>query len=453
VTLWGGRFGEEPGEAIRRFAASPADRRLLEFDVAGSLAHVAALVEAGILGEDDASLLTGGLEQILGEARSGSFRWEEGDEDVHSAVERRLTEIAGPAAGRLHTGRSRNDQVALDLRLYLAAAARERIAGLERLAGVLAGRAEEAGDAVVASYTHLQQAQAVPFAHHLLAHAWALLRDADRFSDALSRIEVSPLGAGAGGGSRFPLRPDVAAARLGLPAVFENSLDAVGSRDAAAEYLWCCTQALVDLSRLGEEITLWCSAEFGWMTPADRHATGSSALPHKKNPDAAELARGKAGSAIGHLAGLLAVVKGLPLAYDRDLQQDKEHLFTADDDLAGALEALAEMLEGADLHPPPPGPWTAALDLAEALAGRGVPFREAHEAVGRLVRRAEEDGRDPGSLDDPYLASVDPRFAPGDAGLLDPAASVASRRSPGGGSFESVRRQIETIRERLGRGR
>jgi len=299
-------------------------------------------------------------------------------------------------------------------------------------------------------YTHLQQAQAIPLAHHLLAHAWALARDADRFTDALARIEVSPLGAGAGGGSRLPLRPDVSAKHLGLPAVFENSLDAVGSRDAVAEYVWCCTQTMSDLSRLGDEIILWVTAEFGWATLADRHATGSSALPHKKNPDIAELVRGKAGSAIGHLAGLLAVIKGLPLAYDRDLQQDKEHLFAVDDDLAGALGAMTEMISEMAFHPPGPGPWVAALDVAEAMVERGIPFREAHRIVGRLVAWATEEGLDPAALTDPDLQGVDPGFRDGDAALLDPAASVAARRSPGGGSFQSVVEQIEQIRQRLG---
>ncbi|MCB2224281.1 MAG: argininosuccinate lyase [Actinobacteria bacterium] len=450
MTLWGGRFGEEPTEAAWDFTVSRADRRLLEVDVIGSLAHVAALGEAGILEPGVVAEIEAGLDQVLAEARSGSFPWQDGDEDVHSAVERRLGEIVGRAAGALHTGRSRNDQVALDLRLYLTGAAERRAAGIRALARVLVDRAEGAGEVVVPFYTHLQQAQAVPLAHHLLAHAWALVRDAARFEDALARIAVSPLGAGAGGGSRLPLRPDAAAGRLGLPGVFDNSLDAVGSRDAAAEYLWCCTQTMADLSRLAEEVTLWATAEFGWVTLADRHATGSSALPHKKNPDVAELVRGKAGSAIGHLAGLLAVVKGLPLAYDRDLQQDKEHLFAVDDDLAGALAAMAETMAALEFHPPAPGPWTAALDLAEVLVGRGVPFREAHRAVGAVVAWAAAEGRDPAGITDGDLQAVDERFADGDAAVLDPAASVAARRSPGGGSFASVEQQIEDLRRLLG---
>jgi argininosuccinate lyase len=314
MTLWGGRFGEGPDEALWAFTVSPADRRLLTDDLEGSLAHVAGLVHAGIVGEDDGRALRDGLEQIQAEVFAGDFSFEEGDEDVHSAVERRLFEITGDVAGKLHTGRSRNDQIAVDLRLHLRAAASSRIRQITGLARALALRAEEVGETVVASYTHLQQAQAVPFAHHLLAHAWALVRDAERFRDALGRIDVSPLGAGAGGGSRLPLDPAFVAERLGMSGVFENSIDAVSSRDVETEYLFCCAQTMIHLSRLAEELVLWSTSEFGWASYADRHTTGSSALPHKKNPDAAELVRGKAASAIGHLTGLLAVQKGLPLS-------------------------------------------------------------------------------------------------------------------------------------------
>jgi argininosuccinate lyase len=301
----------------------------------------------------------------------------------------------------------------------------------------------------VPSYTHLQRAQAVPLGHHLLAHGWALVRDAERFLAALERIEISPLGAGAGGGSRLPLDPAYAAERLGLRGVFENSLDAVAARDVVSEYLFCATQTLVDLSRLSEELVLWGSAEFGWAAYADRHTTGSSALPHKKNPDAAELARAKAGSAIGDLAGILAVQKGLPLAYNRDLQQDKEHLFRVDDDLRLALEALRGMIADAIFDPPPPDPLVAVLDLAEVLVERGVPFREAHDAVGRLVAEAAGRGVGPADLTPAELAGFHEVLRPEDAGLLDPAESVRARSSPGGGSFASVDRQLQQMSERM----
>jgi len=325
---------------------------------------------------------------------AGEFEFSETDEDVHTAVERRLGEIIGPVAGKLHTGRSRNDQIALDLRLYLLGSADRIERGIIGLIDSLLAAADDAGEKVVASYTHLQQAQAVPFAHHLLAHAWALARDLDRFGDLRARLAVSPLGAGAGGGSRLPLDPAAAAAHLELPSVFSNSLDAVASRDQAAEYAWCCTQTFNDLSRLGEEIVLWSSVEFGWMTLADAHATGSSALPNKKNADPAELTRGKAGTAIGRLAGLLSVMKGLPLSYNRDLQEDKEVLFPLGDDLEGALVAMAAVIAGALFTPMPPSFDVTALDLAEVLVERGVPFREAHDAVGHLVAARHDAGLD-----------------------------------------------------------
>lgn len=446
MTLWGGRFAEGPDDAVWGFTVSTADRRLLGVDIRGSLAHLASLEAGGVLPAEEIALLREGLEAIAAEAAAGTFAWLDTYEDVHTAVEKRLGEVVGAVAGKLHTGRSRNDQIALDLRLYLDAAAVERISQIEGLVRTLADQAEAAGETVVAAYTHLQQAQAVPLAHHLLAHAWALLRDADRFGDALARIRVSPLGAGAGGGSRLALDPAAAAAYLGWETTFTNSMDAVGSRDLVAEYLFCCAQTFSDLSRLAEEMTLWATPEFGWVTYADRHTTGSSALPHKKNPDPAELARGKAASTIGHLTGMLAVLKGLPLTYDRDLQQDKEHLFPADDDLAGALAALTPMLAAARFHPPPPGPWVAALDLAEVLVERGVPFREAHSAVGALVAAVV----DPATVTDAVLAAHHTAFQQGDAALLDPTESVRGRRSAGGGSFESVQDQITALRARVG---
>jgi argininosuccinate lyase len=431
------------------YTASQTDRRMLAVDVAGSIAHVKALGAAGILPAGDVSALVFGLETICDEAEAGTFEFAPGDEDVHTAVERRLGEFTGEVAGRLHTGRSRNDQVALDLRLWMLGSIGRIQQGIRGMVATLVEQAEAAGETVVPSYTHLQQAQAVPFAHHLLAHCWALARDLQRFDDLIGRVAVSPLGAGAGGGSRLPLSPAVAAAELGLDAVFTNSLDAVASRDQAAEYAWCCTQTFVDLSRLAEEVVLWCGSEWGWMTPSDAHSTGSSAMPHKKNPDPAELTRGKAGSAIGRLTALLAVMKGLPLSYNRDLQEDKEHLFALTDDLEGALVAMAGMIGGAEFHPKPPSADVTALDLAEMLVERGVPFRQAHEAVGRLVAARHSQGETLAGVSFDELAAVSGSFEPGDEALVDPVESVRARRSPGGGSFESVAEQIELLRGML----
>jgi argininosuccinate lyase len=446
MTLWGGRFSEGPDDALWRFTVDTSDRRLLVDDVSGSLAHVAMLGEVGLLDDDDVGRLTTGLEGILEDAMAGRFEFLETDEDVHTAVERRLGDLIGPLAGKLHTGRSRNDQICLDLRLHLRKATDHRIDQLKTLVGVLVDRGDEAGDTVVASYTHLQQAQAIPFAHHLLAYAWMLLRDIDRFSDARERIDISPLGAGASGGSALPLDPSFTTERLGFATTFDNSLDAVASRDFVAEYTFCCAQAMVHLSRLSEELVLWSTEEFGWATYSDRYTTGSSALPHKKNPDIAELARGKAATVVGDVAGILALQKGLPLAYNRDLQEDKRAVFHADDTLAGALSALAGMVATARFTPPGPSSWVTALDLAEVLVARGVPFREAHEVVGSLVGRLQAEGLTFHDVDAGDLEAAHPQLVPEDLDLLDPKGSVEVRRTPGGGSFESVREQIERLR-------
>jgi argininosuccinate lyase len=449
VTLWGGRFDEPPDDVLWRFTADPIDRRLLLDDVEGSLAHVAMLRAAGLVSDDEAAALIGGLQEIREEAVHGTFEFDDADEDVHTAVERRLGGLIGSAAGKLHTGRSRNDQVCLDLRLYLRRMGSARIAQLRALIATLADLAEASGDTVVASYTHHQQAQAVPFGHHLLAYAWMLVRDIGRFRDAMARIEVSPLGAGASGGSALPLRPDMVAAALGLRATFENSMDAVASRDFVAEYVFVAAQAMVHCSRLAEELILWATTEFGWATYTDRHTTGSSALPQKKNPDMAELVRGRAAAAIGDVTTILTLQKALPLTYNRDLQEDKRVVFHADDVLAGALEALTALLRGARFHPAPPVGFVTALDLAEALVRRGVPFRDAHGAVGRVVAAAVAAGRSLESFTGAELGAIDEAFDESDASLLDPVVSVRQRATPGGGSFDSVAVQLDLLRERL----
>ena len=447
MTLWGGRFGEAPDDLLWRYTVTPEDRRLLAWDVRGSIAHIGMLAATGILDETDADSLLEGLHQIAADAADGTFTFLDSDEDVHSAVERRLIEIVGPVGGKVHTGRSRNDQIALDLRLYLADAAEARISELTAFAGMLADRAEEHAEVVIPSYTHLQQAQAVSLGHHLAAHAWAALRSAQRFADARRRIAVSPLGASASGGSSLPLDPSRTAAELGWESHFANSMDAVAARDFASEYGFCCAQAMVDLSRLAEELILWATTEFGWITFTDSLTTGSSALPQKKNPDIAELARGRSAGAIGSLTSLLTLQKGLPLTYNRDLQEDKLHVFALDDALAGTVEALGALVASARFHPPRPSSYTTALDLAEALVERGVPFREAHRAVGSLVAALLSDDRNLGDATEADLMAADSRFEVADLELVDPAASIRRRRSPGGGSPESVRAQVEALRQ------
>lgn len=452
MTLWSGRFQEPPAEVLWRYTVEHADRRMLLDDVVGSIAHVTMLGEVGILDAAESDALLNGLATIRAEVERGEFVFHDAtDEDIHTAVERRLGELVGEVAGKLHTGRSRNDQVALDIRLYLGRMAAARIAQLETFAATMADLAEAVADTVVPSYTHVQQAQAVPLGHHLLAYAWMALRDAERFADLAERLAVSPLGAGAGGGSSLPLDPARSAALLGMSAPFANSMDAVASRDLVAEYAFCCAQAMVHLSRLAEEAVLWASAEFGWATFSDRYTTGSSAMPQKKNPDIAELARGRAAPVIGHLTALLTLQKGLPMTYNRDLQEDKAAVIGADDVLSGTLEAMTAMLATAEFHPPPPGSEVTALDLAEAMVERGVPFREAHEAVGRLVVALAGSGRRLGEATVDDLAGADDRFEAADLARTDPLDSVRHRRSPGGGSPASVVAQIEQIRARLDR--
>ena len=447
MTLWGGRFEREPDRILWNYTVSEADRRLLTDDVRGSMAHVSMLGDVGLVTLDEARTLLEGLQTVLREAEDGEFEFQPEDEDVHAAVERRLIEITGDIGRKLHTARSRNDQVALDLRLYLRRAGEDRQQQLDEFVRTLITLAERHADTVVPSYTHLQQAQAVPLGHHLLAYAWMALRDRSRFEDLGRRLAVSPLGAGASGGSSLPIEPANTARALGFDIVFANSMDAVASRDLAAEYVWCAAQAMVHLSRLAEELILWASSEFGWVTFGDDFTTGSSALPQKKNPDIAELARGRSAGSIGALTAILTLQKGLPLTYNRDLQEDKTHVFAADDILGETLAAITAMLASAQFHPPAPTSWVTALDLAEALVERGVPFREAHHAVGRLVGGLVADGRglDQATPDD--LAAADHRFQSDDVRRIDVEDSVRRRISPGGGSADSVRRQIDALRK------
>jgi argininosuccinate lyase len=389
------------------------------------------------------------LTRVEEELVSGSFAFAPTDEDIHTAVERRVTEIAGATGAKLHTGRSRNDQIALDMRLYLRREGLAQMRRIHELQEVLVRRAEEATDTYLPGYTHLQRAQPVLLAHHLLAHFWALGRDLDRWRTCLERADVSPLGAGALAGSSLPLDPQLVANELGFAAAFQNSLDAVSDRDFVAEALFVATLTQVHLSRIGEEIVLWSTEEFGFLRLADAYSTGSSMLPQKKNPDIAELARGKAGRLIGHLAGFLATLKGLPLAYNRDLQEDKEPLFDALDACSRSLLALSGLLSTAEfvdarMIAAADDPMSSATDLAEHLVEAGTPFREAHTVVGGLVRQAVERGV---PLDE--LVSNDPRLGPDCLGLLQAGSAVSRRTTPGGAGPAPVGRQLDAARERL----
>ncbi|HEY5076402.1 MAG TPA: argininosuccinate lyase, partial [Acidimicrobiia bacterium] len=348
--LWHGRFGEGPAEELLAFTVSlPIDRRLAADDLAGSRAHVQMLARVGLLTGDELGVVVAALARVEEELVGDLFVFAATDEDIHTAIERRVTEIAGTVGAKLHTGRSRNDQVALDMRLFLRREGRAVAVRIHELQRVLLQRAGESTEIALPGYTHLQRAQPVLLAHHLLAHFWALARDVDRWHDCLARADVSPLGAGALAGSSLPLDPASVASALEFARPFENSLDAVSDRDFVAEALFVAALTQVHLSRLGEEIVLWSTDEFGFMRLADKFATGSSMLPQKKNPDIAELARGKAGRLIGDLTGFLATLKSLPLAYNRDLQEDKEPLFDAFDQCRLALGAIAGLLATAEM--------------------------------------------------------------------------------------------------------
>ncbi|MFH1263897.1 MAG: argininosuccinate lyase [Pseudomonadota bacterium] len=447
--MWGGRFRSDPDERLWAFTRSEADRRMLPFDVQGSSAHVRMLARAGLLAAEEETALLNGLALIAAEAKENAFPFSSTDEDLHSAVERRLRELVGEVADKIHTGRSRNDQVCLDLRLYLSYAARKRIGQLRTFVETLVTRSGETTEIVVPAYTHLQQAQAIPLGHHLLAYAWMMVRDVERFIDVRKRIEVSPLGAGAVGGSSLPLDPSSVAKELGFSSAFSNSIDAVASRDFVAEYAFCVAQTMTHLSRLAEEIILWNTKEFGWVTLPDSLATGSSMLPQKKNPDIAELIRGRSAKVIGELTSLLVLQKGVPLSYNRDLQEDKALVFGADDTLASALSAAEALLSGLRFHPPAPDPSILAIDLAEVLVSRGVPFRQAHKAVGELVLALEESGCTLAQATSNDLTSAHSLFRSDDLTLLDPKRSVERRRTLGGGSTASVKTQIEELKRRI----
>ena len=450
-----GRFEGGPAAELMAFTESLSfDRRLWPDEIAGSIAHVLGLAHSQIISDSESASIVAALERAGDEMRAGTFVFFESDEDIHTAIERRVTELAGPTGAKLHTGRSRNDQSATSVRRWMK---RELMRIADRiidLQAVLLDRARAAGEVYLPGYTHMQRAQPVLLAHHLLAHGWALGRDVERILDAMERIDVSPLGAGALAGSSLPLDPAYTADKLGFAARFENSLDAVGSRDHVAEALFALTTIGIDLSRIGEEFVLWTSEEFGFVKLDDAYATGSSMLPQKKNPDIAELARGKAGRMIGNLTGFLATMKGLPLSYNRDYQEDKEPLFDSVDQVSLALAAMTGMIATATWVPErmqaaADAEASAATDLAEWLVQRGVPFREAHALVGTLVRRALAGA---GSLRD--LVADDPALGPDAAALVAPGVSVRRRVTPGGAGpvpvAEQIRRfaaQLERLRE------
>jgi len=449
MTLWEGRLGGTADEVMTFTASLPFDRRLAADDLAGSRAHVRGLQRAGILTPGESAILLAALDRVEEELVSGIFVFQPGDEDIHTAVERRVTELAGDVGAKLHTGRSRNDQIALDLRLYTRRELLVVVSAVLELQAALFQRAVEAGDAYLPGYTHLQRAQPVLLSHHLLAHGWALARDVDRVLHSVVRMDVSPLGAGALAGSSLPLDPDAVASDLGFGSRFENSLDAVADRDFVAEALFDLALLGVHLSRLGEEIVLWSTEEFGFVVLDDAYATGSSMLPQKKNPDVAELARGKAGRLIGHVVAMLTTLKGLPLAYDRDLQEDKEPLFDALDQVTRALPAMTGLIATAHfdhdrMRAAADSSAAAAVDLVEWLVERGTPFRQAYGVVGSLVRDSIQRG-----VPLAELVQAHPQLGSAALELLEPGVAVTRRTSPGGAGPRPVAVQVDRFRHRL----
>ncbi len=478
MPLWHGRFANQPDELMWQLNASiHFDQRMAEQDLRGSLAWAAALEKAGVLTPAEESQILSGLQAILAECQTGEFAFQPGDEDIHTAVERRLTELIGPAAGKLHTGRSRNDQVATDFRLWLLDHLPQLDAALVELQAVLIQRAEtdhapnpppaplRSGEGkggrgrwgegiIMPGYTHLQRAQPILLSHWWLSHFWPLQRDRQRLAGLIERVGVLPLGCGALAGVPFEIDRLALAEALGFVSPAPNSLDAVSDRDFAAEFLFVATMIGTHLSKLAENIVLFTSAEFGFFSLADAYSTGSSLMPQKKNPDPFELARGKAGTLLGYLTGLLATLKGLPSTYDKDLQEDKVPVFAAFDNLMALLTVCAGALETLTIHPEKMAgaidSTLMATDLADYLVGLGIPFREAHALTGQAVRLALESSK---ALDELTLAeyqSIHPQFDEKVYQVFDPHVSVARRKAIGGTAPQAVKEQIEHAKQAIG---
>ncbi|HEY3326062.1 MAG TPA: argininosuccinate lyase [Novimethylophilus sp.] len=453
---WSGRFSEPVDALVKRYTASVTfDKRLAEFDIQGSLAHAAMLAAQGIIGQDDLAAIERGMAEIRDEIRSGSFEWLLDLEDVHLNIEKRLTDKVGDAGKRLHTARSRNDQVATDVRLWLRAKVDEILSLIRALQLSILDLAEAHADTVMPGFTHLQVAQPVTFGHHLMAYFEMLKRDAGRFADARRRINRLPLGAAALAGSGYPVDREMVAHSLGFDGVCENSLDAVSDRDFAIEFTAAAALVMTHLSRFSEELILWSSPRFGFVDIADRYCTGSSIMPQKKNPDVPELVRGKTGRVNGHLVALLTLMKGQPLAYNKDNQEDKEPLFDTADTLTDTLAIYADMLRGVKVDKEAMRRavlegFATATDLADYLVKKGLPFRDAHEAVARAVRHAESKDCDLADLPLEELKQFSALADEDVYAVLTPEGSLASRRHLGGTAPERVRQAIAKARTELG---
>ncbi len=452
---WSGRFSEPVAELVKQYTASVNfDKRLAQFDIQGSLAHAQMLGAQGIISADDVKAIERGLGEILAEIQAGTFEWSLDLEDVHLNIEKRLTDKIGDAGKRLHTGRSRNDQVATDVRLWLRATVDEVLNAIRELQSSILDLAEAHADAIMPGFTHLQVAQPVTFGHHLMAYFEMLQRDAGRFADARKRTNQLPLGAAALAGTSYPINREMVAKTLGFDGVCQNSLDAVSDRDFAIEFTSASALLMTHLSRFSEELILWSSPRFGFIDIADRFCTGSSIMPQKKNPDVPELVRGKTGRVNGHLMALLTLMKSQPLAYNKDNQEDKEPLFDAADTILVTLRVYADMLRGitvskANMRQAALEGFSTATDLADYLVKKGMPFRDAHEAVALAVKFAVNKGCDLADLSLPELRQFSGMIGEDIYNVLTLEGSVASRNHVGGTAPERVRGAIKEARSKL----
>ncbi len=454
--LWKGRFGEKTAPVVERFTSSIAfDRRLYRYDIEGSIAHCRLLARAGILTADEEDALVEGLTQVRREIENGTFVFDDSLEDIHTHVESRLTELVGKPSQKLHTGRSRNDQVALDLRMYLRDVVDETVERLEELQRVLVRLAREHLEVLFPGYTHLQRAQPIRLAHHFLAYVEMFARDVERLRSCRKRVNVLPLGAAALAGTAYPLDRAFAAELLGFAEVSANSLDAVADRDFVIEFLAAAAIAMMHLSRLSEELVLWCSSEFQFVELPEAFATGSSIMPQKKNPDVPELVRGKTGRVYGHLLAQLTLMKGLPLAYNRDLQEDKPALFDAADTLLASIEVFCRMLPGLRIRRERMEQalregFLNATEMADYLVRKGLPFREAHHVTGQAVRLAIAKGCELHELPLAELRGLSTLIEEDLFACLEPRAAVERRAVVGGTAGSAVRRALEAAERRLG---
>jgi argininosuccinate lyase len=455
MKLWGGRFEAGPSEVFERFSGSlHFDRKLIEADIEGSQAFARALERGGILNADERAQIVSAFNQILTESQQPSFYDGAVDEDIHTLVFRKLNEKAGAVAGKIHTGRSRNEQVSLDTRLWLRGECDHTLHLVTGLMTALLDLAAKYPDAVIPGYTHLRRAQAVLWPHYLLAYFEMFHRDRERVQQARQRVNVMPLGSGALAGSAFALDREAIARDLGFEAVTRNSMDVSADRDFALDYLYAASTTMLHLSRLAEDWILYSSEEFGWLELGDGVTSGSSLMPQKKNPDSLELIRGKAGRVTGCLSALMMTMKGLPLTYNRDMQEDKEPLFEAAGQLNGSLEMARVVAESITLREQVPAAaaaasWVIATDLAEALARNGTPFHQAHQIVGSLVLQSVKEGKQPSAWNAESLAAFHPAFTTEMAALLDPRAGLKTREITGGTGPEHVKRALAEARTRL----